>query len=85
MRWSHDGKEIFYLTDDKMMAAAVKADATHFEIASARPLFDIRIPADRLGVYDVSRDGRFLITMTEQPSVSDTLTLVINWPALLRK
>jgi len=84
-RWSHDGKEIFYLTGDKMMAAAVKSDATHFEIASVRPLFDIRIPPDPVGVYDVSRDGRFLITTPEQQSASDTLTLVVNWPALLRK
>jgi hypothetical protein len=36
-------------------------------------------------VYDVSRDGRFLITTPEQQSASDTLTLVVNWPALLRK
>jgi hypothetical protein len=95
-RWRPDGKEIFFLAADlttapvagpyqaKMMAAAVTADGTNFEVGAVQPLFDVR-PVDTVGVYDVSQDGRFLVNTVEAQTGIPPLTIVVNWPALLRK
>jgi len=75
-RWSHDGKEIFYIgLDGKMMAAPVQvsADGTCATVGQAVALFPSHV-SDVTGLngqqYDVSRDGkRFLIaTVTEESS-----------------
>jgi len=81
-QWRRDGKEIFYLAPDKkVMGAAVGGEGT-FEVGAVRPLFDT--PASIVG-YDVSPDGqRFLVnTLVEENSAP--ITLVVNWPALLKK
>jgi Tol biopolymer transport system component len=95
-RWRRDGKEIFFLAASatsgpvtgasyqaKMMAATVTADDTRFEVGTVKSLFDVRVGP--LGVYDVSQqDGRFLVNTVEELT-GDPLTIVVNWPALLRK
>jgi eukaryotic-like serine/threonine-protein kinase len=64
-RWSADGKELFYMTNDKKLMA-VAIDTSHDEPLAGVPhaLFQTRIVAARtvLFQYAVSRDGkRFLI------------------------
>src|SRR5262249_50955894 len=70
-RWRHDGKELFFVSQDrKLIAADVNGSGTAFSVGSVRPLFDSSIRqagyAGAGGVnYDVSRDGqRFLIIST---------------------
>jgi eukaryotic-like serine/threonine-protein kinase len=70
-RWRADGKELFYITNDKKLMA-VAMDMSHGEPAVGVPhiLFQTRIIATRTVVfqYVVSRDGnRFLIN--SMPSV----------------
>jgi len=84
-RWRGDAKEIFYLSsDNKMMAAEVKASASSIEVGPIHPLFGTR-PYGVFGRFDVSADGqRFAIPYeTGQPSAA--ITLVMNWPAELKK
>jgi Tol biopolymer transport system component len=92
-RWRHDGREIFFLAGTstetgtraakKLMAAAVRAEGSRFEVGPIQPLFDVRTPQGPGGlVYDVSPDGRFLIDTVEEQV---PITIVVNWPALLRK
>jgi serine/threonine protein kinase/Tol biopolymer transport system component len=86
-RWRRDGKEIFYLgPDDKLMSAAVNGAGSAFEVGAVRPLFDTRAGGPGF-LYDVSADGqRFLVnTLVEELSESAPITLVVNWPALLKK
>jgi serine/threonine protein kinase len=86
-RWRRDGKELYYLSpDDKMMAVQIAESAGKLEIGAARALFQVRQIA-RVGYpYDVTADGsRFLASVqTEQPS-TESITLVVNWPAELNK
>jgi len=51
-----------------------------------RPLFELH-PRIGLGnAYDVSADGqRFLVNTLVEESTSAPITLVVNWPALLKK
>ncbi len=57
------------------------------DVEAVRPLFEMRSPGGGPRTfYDVSRDGRrFLHSKPEDQSGSTALTLVMNWPALLRK
>jgi serine/threonine-protein kinase len=64
--WSRDGRELFYLQGNKMMAVAVKA-GQQFTSAAPVPLFDrpyfhftLDI-LDSVRSYDVAADGRFLM------------------------
>ena len=83
-RWSHDGKELFYLSQDgKMMAVEIKASATAFEIARPRELFQTRVASAPFAVpnYDVTADGqRFLIqTALEEAEGLPPIMVVMNW------
>jgi Tol biopolymer transport system component/tRNA A-37 threonylcarbamoyl transferase component Bud32 len=85
-RWRHDGSEIFYLgPDNKLMAAAVNAKGSSFEVGAVKPLFQTHATAYRYS-YDVTPDGqRFLIsTAPEQPGTAP-ITIVLNWAAGLKK
>jgi Tol biopolymer transport system component len=77
--WSHDGKEIFFLSPDrKLMSARVGAD---LQTEAARPLFELDASADDTE-YDVAPDGRFLmLTPTESAA---PLRVVMNWTADLK-
>jgi eukaryotic-like serine/threonine-protein kinase len=85
-RYRRDGKEIFYLApDNKLMAAAVNGQGSAFEVGAVRPLFDTR-PSGPGFVYDVAPDGqRFLVNTLTEEVASTPITLVVNWPALLKK
>jgi Tol biopolymer transport system component len=86
-RWRRDGKELYYLSrDDKMMAAEIRESAGKLEIGAPRALFQVRQIASVGHPYDVTADGsRFLVSVqTEQPA-TESITLVVNWPAELNK
>jgi Tol biopolymer transport system component len=84
-RWRHDGKELFYLEGRTLMAADVKADETRFEVGAVHRLFQSRVSTGN-EVYDVSRDGQhFLLDVVDDDPASDAITVVVNWPALLKK
>jgi serine/threonine protein kinase/Tol biopolymer transport system component len=84
-RWSHDGKEIFYIAANKLMAAAVTANGVPFKVNAVRPLFTVR-PHVGQGVYDVSQDDQhFLVNTVADHAEIAPLTLVVNWPAALKK
>jgi len=86
-RWRGDGKELFYLAADQTIMAVSVSAGRGFERSSPRPLFRIRSTDARgrpIDGFDVSRDGlRFLVN---QPSsdITKSITVVLNWPNLLR-
>jgi hypothetical protein len=86
-RWRADGREIYYLSEDrKLMAVAVGAGPS-FGVPQA--LFQPRVPA---GVtanrthFVPSRDGqRFLVNIQSGDSAPTPITVVMNWTAGLKK
>jgi Tol biopolymer transport system component len=88
-RWRRDGKEMFYLgPDNTLMAAAVNGQDSAFEVGAVRSLFDTRAPSRWSGrsAYDVSADGqRFLVNTLAERAAAAPITLVVNWPALLKR
>jgi Tol biopolymer transport system component len=82
-RWRGDGKELFFLAaDNRVMAAEVDAKGGSFQVGAVQPLF-AAFAQDSAMPFDVSSDGkRFLIVSV--PEQSSAITLLINWPELLK-
>jgi Tol biopolymer transport system component len=86
--WSADGKELFYVAaDGKMMSVPVELGAASFKLGVPEPLFQTRLEFESIQrQYDVSADGkRFLLAQPLEESGSVPITVIINWPALLKK
>ena len=88
-RWSPDGRELYFLSArDELMAAAIDAGGSRFEVGDVRPLFRVNMftgPRHGLYGYDVSPDGkRFLVNDAGEASVP-RVALVTNWTAGLKK
>jgi eukaryotic-like serine/threonine-protein kinase len=85
-RWRRDGRELFYLTPDRvLMGVSVSVSGSTFEVGAPAPLF--QTDADRAAgpQYVVSADGqRFLINSKVPTTERGTLSLVFNWQGLLR-
>jgi serine/threonine protein kinase len=76
--WSHDGRELFYVsTSGKVMRVAVDA-AGAFTHTQPQPMFEARMPP--MSPFAVSHDGkRFLILNGIEPDVTTPITVVVNW------
>jgi len=86
--WRGDGKEMLYLgPDSKMMAVDVKTDAAQFEAGTSRQLFQTQLYDElRRNQYVVTPDGqRFLLVYPRELEKPSPITVVVNWPALLKK
>jgi len=86
--WRADGSELFFVAPDgQMMATAVKTDGSEFEFATPKALFKTRMMAwISFHEFDVTPDGqRFLIGTLIGESKAAPPTMIMNWPALLKK
>jgi eukaryotic-like serine/threonine-protein kinase len=82
-RWSRDGKELFYVNENKLMAVEIRSGAA-FEAGPPKLLFDTHAPNQ---AYAVTADGRRFIvaTQVEQAEARLPITVVLNWQAGLKK
>jgi Tol biopolymer transport system component len=88
--WRRDGKEIFYVSGDKLMSVEVKMDGDTFEAGTPQPLFEVRgaaLPGGLGGAaFDATTDGqRFLIGVPMQEATFLPITVVLNWAADLKR
>ena len=91
-RWRRDGRELYYVSrEGQLMAAEVSVRQGSFEVGQIKPLFG-GLNSIRGYLYDLSADGQKFILPTEggqdgDPAAPATppLTLVENWPALIKK
>ena len=82
---ARDGKELYFQSlDYKLMSVDVKLGANSVETSAPRELFELPIEDNYLPPYEAASDGqRFLVRARVQES--KPLTLIVNWPALLKK
>ncbi len=79
--WSRDGKELFYVTGDAVVAVAMRPDGS---FGAPRRLFDRSnfLFNHRFHSYSVSPDGkRFLMIQRDPGSVPRQLNVILNWSA----
>ena len=89
-RWRRDGKELFFVSlGNKLMAVPVREENNTLDIGSPEPLFQINPPDSQYAgwIYDVTPDGKRFIVATRlpEPPSAEPITLVVNWPGLLKK
>ncbi len=77
--WRADGKELFYISADKLMAMQVKTDSPVFEPGIVKPLFAVRLEttARRSRYQSASNGRRFLVNLPVESS--SPITIAINW------
>ena len=78
-KWSRDGRELFYVTGDAVVAVAMQADGS---VGTPRRLFDRSnfLFNHRFHSYGVSPDGkRFLMIQRDPGSVPRQLNVILNW------
>ena len=86
------GQEIFYADPGgNVMAASVRTTGTAVEIGEVHSLFRLPIsPQAAAGIYlwsfwDASADGQRFLVSVPQRRADVPISLVVNWPSLLKK
>jgi eukaryotic-like serine/threonine-protein kinase len=84
-RWAGSGKELFFVTPDKTLSAAsIETDGGTILVRDVKPLFQIKTDDVPTAVYDVDPNGqRFLVALPVDEVHPPSLTLIVNWPAVL--
>jgi serine/threonine protein kinase len=85
--WRGDGKELFYLNGNKLMAVDVNGAGETFQAGIPKELFEAPfVTFPRRNRYDVTRDGkRFLALVPEDEKQEQKIAVIVNWPALLKR
>jgi hypothetical protein len=88
-RWSHDAKQILYLTvDGKLMAAnvstnpAFKSSPPHLLFA---PPMNSQGALGRFHNWDMTHDGQRFLVETRGEASAAPVTVMVNWAARLKK
>ena len=87
-RWRADGRELFYMSlDNRVMSAEISEQGSSVVIGKVRPLFQANpVPSAPECMYDVTSDGtKFVVATVAKDQGSQPLTLVVNWPEILKK
>jgi eukaryotic-like serine/threonine-protein kinase len=87
-RWRRDGRELFFISADRKIAAAPVKEGTALEFGAPAALFAIPPSSTLLGAqtsgYDVSPDGQRFVVLTGG-TARPPLEVVVNWQADLRR
>ncbi len=85
-QWNSNGKELFYRNGSKLMAVDVKTDTDRFEPGTPRLLFEAAMVPHLRNTYVVAPDGqKFLVIVRAQSTDILPMTMVLNWPAEVRR
>jgi hypothetical protein len=83
--WGPDGRELFYVSpDSKLMAVSLKLGANSVEPAVPHELFFLSAAGANYSPYEVAPDGQHFLVRAG-PQHEQPLTVIVNWPALLKK
>jgi serine/threonine protein kinase/Tol biopolymer transport system component len=87
-RWDESGLRIFYFEagSRRVMSAAVNGSGQTFRVETVGPLFPVR-PAGPRAFFDVvtADEPRFLVNTQLGQTEETPVTLLVNWPALLKQ
>ena len=83
--WRKDGKELFFLSEGKLMVAEVKTNGSGLDIGNAQLMFDAHSGFGSFAHYDITPDGKHFIISTVGEGGSVPMNLVVNWNADLKK
>ena len=88
-RWRGDGRELYYLSEDRKLMAVAVSTTPAFEPGVPKALFQTRVPMGAhpfRSNYVPTRDGqRFLVNTQSGDGGPTPITVVLNWTAGLKK
>lgn len=85
-RWRRDGREIFYTSPDgRLMAAAVDAQGTTFNVGTVRELFQLPRLVGLRYSYDITPDGSRFLVAAAGDQQTPLINLIVNWTASLKQ
>jgi Tol biopolymer transport system component len=91
-RWRSDGRELFYMSDDRTVMAVDISPGSGFQASVPKKLFDAPPVAGPGGGvltdrWDVSADGQRFLMIINPPgdAVSSSINVVLNWQGALKK
>jgi len=85
-QWRGDGKELFYVERDSLMAVDIHVSGDTLAPGIPHPLFKVPPSIQHRNRYVATRDGqRFLVVVPEEQGPPPPPIVVVNWPALLPK
>jgi eukaryotic-like serine/threonine-protein kinase len=76
-RWSHDGRELFFVDDTRSMVATPIASGETLVIGEPKRLFDASGYNIENALFDVAPDGRFLMLRTAGSAATHPTELVL--------
>jgi eukaryotic-like serine/threonine-protein kinase len=84
-RWRKDGRELFYVADDKLMAVDVKLSAMP-KIGTPQTLFEFEVLGSNRAAWVPFDDGRrFLFVEPGGEPPAPKINVVLNWVAELER
>jgi dipeptidyl aminopeptidase/acylaminoacyl peptidase len=85
-RWSRDGKELFFVSEDgRLIAIAVKAGST-LEFGPPQPLFQLPFPNVSAGfAYAAAGDGKRFLIKTRGGEKHRPIIVITNWLAVAKR
>ncbi len=81
-RWSRDGRELFYVEEDSLMAVPVSTDSTFSARAAVRLFAHPTLRGDSAASYDVAGDSRIVMiedVESEDEAPQASIRIVQNW------
>jgi len=84
--WGAGGRELFYVSPDSMlMSVSLKPGTGSLEASAPHALFPLLVIDTDVSPYDAARDGQRFLALETAEHVTQPLTVIVNWPALLNK
>jgi Tol biopolymer transport system component len=86
-KWRGDSKELFFVDSaDNLMAVDVNASGSAVQLGVPHVLFQVVGAQRQAGAFDVTSDGKkFLVNNGNPKEGNEPVTIVLDWPAELKK
>ena len=85
VRWDKKGDLFFLTTGNQLTKAELNLSGQSLQVKSLRRLFQINLADTPAPLFDVTADGQRLVAVTPARPESSSISLLLNWPALLHK
>jgi Tol biopolymer transport system component len=83
--WSRNGRELYYYSRDGMIMTVTIKPGAQFQFDPPKAVFPVNLSIVPNASFEVSKDGHFLLPALAEQSASSPMTVVLNWPELLKK
>jgi dipeptidyl aminopeptidase/acylaminoacyl peptidase len=85
-QWRRDGKELYFVSRDKVWAVRVKTEGPSFEAGTPVALFSFRAGPSLRNHFTVTADGqRFLVDTPAEVGDTEQFNVLLNWPATFKR